>query len=510
MKKLNKYFIYGLFLTSVVSLSGCKLESEVYDSINAGIFPKTANDAEALVTANGYGVFRNNGYSGLLNIARGALLVSDLLSDYGECSWRGWKPVLYLQFTNSSNDNGMSKSLWETGNFMGKMTMTIDRIEKMNIDEEQKKQYLAEMHCARGWLGFLMWDLFGPIPLVDAETLKDPLAEKIFPRATEEEMQKFIVDELTKARDVLPYSYPKDSSKYGRFTRGLCQTVLMKFYMQTHQWAKAEEIGRELMDPKYGYQLLNTGNYEDLFTLAYEKNSETIWAVNCLRGTQEHKWHPHVLPNDYPNTDALTKWNGWKVSWDFFNTYEKGDKRLNTLIYEYTGTGGEVHNQTEDTKTTDKKLHYGAVPLKYDCKDFAGTLGENSETDYIIYRYADVITLLSEAIVRNGNKVTQEAVDLLNQVRVRAGLTAYELSDFKDVRDFLDKLLLERGHELIFEGCRRQDLIRDGSYVKAMKQKVSFAGESTLVSDTKNYERLPLPQSVIDEGKGVIKQNEQY
>lgn len=506
MKNIKYYLFGGVCCMTFAALSSCALESETYDAINSGSFPVTQEDAEALVTANAYGAFQNNGYSGMFNIATGALLTSDLLSDYGECSWRGWESVLYVRFTNSNNDNNVSNNLWQWSKFMGKMTLSIDRIEHMNIPEEAKKEYLAELHCARGWLAFSMWDLFGPIPLADVATLQDPLAEKTLPRASEEDMQKFIVDELTQAAAVLPASYKKDSPDYGRFTKGLCKTILMKFYMQTKNWAEAEKIGRELQGSEYGYSLVP--DYANIFTLANEKNSETIWAVNCLRGTQEHKWHAHVLPNDYPNTDALTKWNGWKISWDFMNTFEPGDKRLETIISAYKGTDGTVHNQTEDRKSTDNKLYYGAVPLKYDCKDFAGTLGENSETDYIIYRYADVLTLLAEAIVRNGNKVTQEAVDLVNQIRTRAGLKEFTLNEFSTPQAFLDKLLLERGHELVYEGVRRQDLIRYGVYVDAIKKKAQFAGESTAVDA--HYERLPLPQSVIDEGKGMIKQNEGY
>ena len=58
-----------------------------------------------------------------------------------------------------------------------------------------------------------------------------------------------------------------------------------------------------------------------------------------------------------------------------------------------------------------------------------------------------MLTLLAEAIVREGNTVTTEAINLLNQVRTRAGLTAYTASSFSSARDFLDKLLIERAHE---------------------------------------------------------------
>lgn len=504
MRKYIKLFFIGSLLCTILGFTSCELESEVYDSISENMFPKTESDAESLVTANAYGVFMSNGYKGIFNAARGPLLVSDMMTDCCECTWRGWwNPILYCRWVP---EDEMVWTHWIFVPYMGKMTMTLDRIQNMSIPEKRKNQFLAELHCARGWLAFLMYDLYGPIPIADIETLKDPLAEKIIPRLSEEEMQKFIVDELTIAADVLPYNYVKGDPNFGRFTKGLCNTILMKFYMQQKQWDKAEALGRELIDPKYGYKL--EPDYANIFTLANEKNAETIWAVNCKRGTQEHKWHPHVLPNDYPGTESLTKWNGFKITWDFFNTFEEGDKRLETIIYDYVSSDGIRHNQEEDTKSADKLLYYGAVPCKYDCKDFAGTLGEDSETDYIVYRYADVLTLLSEAIVRNGEVVTQEAVDLLNSVRTRAGLKAYSISDFSGVRDFLDKLLLERSHELFFEGCRRQDLIRDDSFISAIKKKAERAGQKTFVNE--NYYRIPLPQWVINEGKGKITQNPGY
>lgn len=496
-----KYLMMGGAIVTLLGLNSCELESEMYDSINAGIFPTTESDAKALVTANAYGVFQNNGYDGMFNIANGVLIVSDLTCDYGECTWRGWEPMLYNRWIVG---NGYNDNQWQWAKFMGKITMTIDRIENMKLDADVKNAYLAELHCARGWLAFCMYDWYGPIPIADVETLKKPLEEKIIPRLSEEEMRTFIETELKKAAEVLPYSYKKGDANYGRFTKGLCNMVLLKFYMQIKQWTKAEEMGRELTKPEYGYKLVP--NYADIFTLANEKNEETIWAVNCLRGTQEHKWHPHVLPNDYPTVPpGVVKWNGFKISWDFFNTFEKGDKRLETIISSYTGTGGTKHSQEIDRKNNGL-LFYGAVPFKYEIDK--GTTGEGNEIDYIIYRYADALTLLSEAIVRRGNTVTQEAVDLLNRVRTRSGLSAYKMSDFKDSRDFLDKLLLERGHELYYEGCRRQDLIRDGSYVEAIKKKCAAAGQTTLVNE--NYLRIPLPQYVIDESKGKIVQNPGY
>ena len=127
-----------------------------------------------------------------------------------------------------------------------------------------------------------------------------------------------------------------------------------------------------------------------------------------------------------------------------------------------------------------------------------------SGIDWIVFRYADVLTLLSEAIARNAGAVTQEAVDYLNDVHTRAGLDPYEMSDFASLEAFLTELLDERGRELWFEGCRRSDLIRHGKYVEYCKTRKGS------VTVDEHMELFPLPQDVINEGKGVIVQNPGY
>jgi hypothetical protein len=282
--------------------------------------------------------------------------------------------------------------------------------------------------------------------------------------------------------------------------------ILLKHYMQLKQWDKAEAAGRELMKPEYGYDLVP--RYKDIFTIANEKNTETIFSFNSLDGYDEHQWQSLVLPSDYPtDPPTIIKWDSYRLSWWFVHTYEPGDQRLETIVTEYTNTGGRLRNETLD-KASGGPLEWGALPLKYEI-DRTST-GADNQVDWIFFRYADALTLLSEAIVRKGNAVTQEAIDLLNRVRTRAGLPAYTAGDFTGVRDFLDKLLMERAHELYWEhGSRRQDLIRDGSYITAMQEKAARMGQTTLVNN-ENYYRFPIPQWVIDEGKGAILQNPGY
>ena len=134
----------------------------------------------------------------------------------------------------------------------------------------------------------------------------------------------------------------------------------------------------------------------------------------------------------------------------------------------------------------------------------------------VIYRYADVITLYAEALVRKNNTVSQTSLNYLNEIRVKhGGLTAYRMSEVSDINVFLEKMLEERGHEFYFEGVRRQDLIRHGKFIEKAIEKNQFAGQSTekvatMAEGKYKYELYPLPLALITEGQGVIKQNPGY
>ena len=85
MKKIVT--IFSMALAACALTTSCtKLESEMYDTINPGIFPTTEDDANALVTAAAYGPFRAAWYDGLFTLqiqGQGpvTLLVVDITGD---------------------------------------------------------------------------------------------------------------------------------------------------------------------------------------------------------------------------------------------------------------------------------------------------------------------------------------------------------------------------------------------------------------------------------------------
>jgi hypothetical protein len=102
-----------------------------------------------------------------------------------------------------------------------------------------------------------------------------------------------------------------------------------------------------------------------------------------------------------------------------------------------------------------------AMP-KYTNVTSAGDAGSDlnhPDTDFPMFRYADVLLMYAEAVVRGGTGGDiATAVGYINQLRERAyngtngNITAGDLT--------LDFIIAERGRELYWEGHRRTDLIR--------------------------------------------------
>ena len=507
--KILKAIVSAVLVTVAAS---CTITHVEYNEINPDIFPSSESDVAALVNGSAY-----HGLSvfNVFNTAAGYLTNSDMVTDYAENSW-GWTTVYNTYEANDWHIDGDWRRVYDYVTFISAMRLDIERIKPVNINEDLKNRFIAELKCGIGFMGYIMYDMYGPIPIPDIEILQNPQDMTITPRLSEEEMQNFIETNLLEAAEVLPYSY--DAENYGRFTKGLAKTLLMKLYMMTSRWADAEAIGREITtDPRYGYEL--EPDYASLFSLSNEHNKEVIYASCCKEGVVYHKWFAHVLPSDYPTGNDITKWGGFKISWPAYFSFEEGDKRLKTIIASYTASNGQKHNYEFDRNSGSIGiLYYGAIPLKYDLAS-GGVTGEECEIDVPIYRYADVLTLLAEAIVRNSGSVSQEAIDLLNMVRTtHGGLPAYTAADMPNPKAFLGKLLDERGHEFYYEGIRRTDLIRHGKFISAAQAKARWAGLpeeaiqsiGTMADGRYKYERLPIPTKIINEGKGIIEQNPGY
>lgn len=505
----GKGLVIGVIALVTLSLSCEKgLKPDVYGALSTSTFFKSAGDASAAVTAMYNGMLGGSGYeAGWSGSNNGWKIQSSMETDETVCSWGwpGWKRMNQLQF--SIDDAVITGIYTNMMPVISQITMDIAAIDPIVMDAALKAQYIAELRAMRAHYTQVLFQLYGPVPIrLDPVAAANPNATPI-PKPSKDSMVLYIENDYKAAAAVLPAVF--SGSDYGRWTSTACLTGLMKLYMNQRRWQDAITVGEQIKT--MGYHLIT--NYADNFSYGNKGgNSEIILAIPCNASSSKsyNNWLADVLPPSpayydlsLPSTQSLSEWGGYKMPWSTYNKFNPADKRLSVLLGKYTvdvsGTLFDAQNGGTVGGVSYPAL-LGAIPKKYgaDPTSTTGVMG----TDIVVYRYADVELLLAEAINEAGSGPTNEAYDLINDVRNRAGVTPYTYGSLT-YSTFRSKIMDERLFELWCEGQRREDMIRWGTFVQyAASQGSPFA--------TANDTLYPLPQKVIAETNGVVSQNAGY
>lgn len=494
--KAQLYIVTGLLTCSSLLFNSCigDLDTVVNDKIIPENFFQDENDARAAVTSiynplNTWGDIFNSTVASYYNL-------SNLSSDDMGLTRNDLEVV--EQFLWTSTTSQVTGHYSKFIKHVSRATLLIDDLKRTPMNEQKKNEFIAEVQCARGQYMFFLYDFYGTAGVVlDPGVLRNPENEVVLERYPQSEFVALIENDLKEAAEVLPVSYP--SSDWGRFTKGAAYAILLKLYMQEKRWEDAEAICREIMT--LGYELQES--YHSVFAVENKKNSEIIWAVPCLsEGGYGNMWLTHVVPPGYPlKNTKIQRWYVYNTPWRFYDKYEKGDDRLNLLIGEFMYLPEGAVDSVLATRDNYDHLKKGALPFKF--PEDPKQTGSSSGNDMVIYRYADVLLALAE-IINERSGPTQEAIDLVEQVRSRAlqpNSIPVEAEVSKDA--FRDFILDERGRELFCEGHRRRDLIRHGKFI-------STAHEEGYTTAMPHMELFPIPQNIIDESQGKIKQNPGY
>ncbi|MDR0542752.1 MAG: RagB/SusD family nutrient uptake outer membrane protein [Dysgonamonadaceae bacterium] len=528
-----------ILLSAVVACSN--LEPISYSEINPSIFPQTEADVQALVMSCYYPLRGDWGNGINHNSERGQMFVNDCCTEILAGTFDTQKMCHEMSYNENhvgvtffyyrrfgGGDGFLEDNSDGFANKISRCTLVMDAIENSNLSREKKDKYLAEVRCARGYLAYILFDMYGPLVVAPLEVLKNPLKEAPLPRLTNEEMVKFIEDDLVFAGEYLPF--PKQA-EYGRFSRGLAKTLLIRLYLHetVHDKAyynKVETIAREVMTAEYGYDLVP--EYTTLFQFAgmTKSNPEYIFVIPATtEGPNKAQWQTMVMPGDERafftgnsfagSTVEIVKdgtampnigWGTIQSTWYFYDSFESDDTRKTYFITEYKRMDSkgqfEVFNRANPWE---KAFSLGPLPQKYQIDNVNST---SNNLDCVQYRYPEILLSLAEAIVmKPGGSITQEAVDLMNRVRKRAHLGDKQISDFPSTDVFIDQILLERSHEFWCEnGQYRADLIR----FDKLLDHVMIVNNGIAPYASKDKYLFPLPLSVIVDGKGKVKQNPGY
>jgi hypothetical protein len=372
--------------------------------------------------------------------------------------------------------------------------LVLENINNSPIDETIRTRLVAEARFVRASAYYMLFNYFGPVPL--KLTTKGDLQQA---RASQEEMLTFLEKEFSDAAKILPNRGEISGYQYGRATKGAALGYLCKFYLNTKQWQKCADVSKQIMDMKI-FELWP--DYNTLFTVDNElKNKEFIWVYPCeptnpLTGNEcIAGFFPPAYAKTVEGTMAFTSnmlnpASQNRLYDSFYNSFNAADLRKNLIITQYINSSGKTISLLKQNNTRAFKF----VPD-------INAVGKAHGNDIPVIRYADILLARAEAL----NEISgpsQEALDLIQMIRTRAGLTTPQPLAGLTKEKLRDNILNERGWELHIEGVRRQDLIRHGKFI-------SYAIARGATNAKEHQKLFPIPQTEIN-ANPLCKQNPGY
>lgn len=493
--------------------TSCSLDVEVYDALGQDNVLNTEDDVKSAVTGI-YHELRGGGWRAY-NCAWGSLLTMQIgCTDECDCNWN-WDVQMDYLWKPETEDMGIF--YMEMVPAVTKATSLLERMKRVAISAPLKRRYMAEVRCLRAIWAYDLYDLYGTVPIIiEPEIALNPEKAKTWnPERPETGWYvNFIEEELLEACENLPLASDVKGGEYGRMTKGIAQMYLLKLYLHEagqerhwrgneeramYWWGKADKMADEIISSgQYSLQ----DSYMSIWSPDNQGNSEVIFPIpNFPVGGLGNCFLAHALPADYVSMSGipLTKWNGFLVPWDFYDTYSPDDRRREALLSSYWNGTRIVDRRTEFVGKP------GAIPMKY--QENIKTTGQWDASEYVIDRYAEVILAKAEALNEIEGPTTR-AKGYLHQIRKRAfdgyesSIHKEEIDNISDKDTFRGQILKERGWEFCWEGMRRPDLIRHGKLIENALERGKVMAENKHIL-------YAIPQSACYENKNMT-QNEGY
>lgn len=445
--------------------------------------------------------------------------------------WQG----LYLHQWGVNND-----ALQATWEYLYKVVMlsnkSVERIQKYQTkyDFPELPLYLAEVRAMRAMYYYYLMDLFGRVPLV----LSSSLSMKDVVQSERREIFDFVVKELQEVAPMLSENRSNQSGDYyGRITRPVVYFLLAKLALNAevytdNDWTDgARPDGRTIYFTiegrplnawqavvaycdritAMGYRLED--QYETNFAVFNELSAENIFTIPMNKTLYTNQMQYLFRSRHYNHAKAygLGGENGSSATTDALRVFgydtEDVDPRFEKcyfagVVHDLKGNVIRLDDGTileyrpwevaVDISDTPYEKTAGARMKKYAIDANATKDGKLMENDIVLFRYADVLLMKSEAKVRNGENGDAELAQVRN--RVSASLRPATL----------ETLLDERLLEFAWEGWRRQDLVRFGMFTRA------YSNRPQLTDEENGYTTVfPIPGNVLDMNKRLV-QNKGY
>lgn len=362
----------------------------------------------------------------------------------------------------------------------------------------------------RGLYYFNLVRFFGGVPLIINEI--ETRTDSELPRESVSVIYNQIKSDLIDAANLLPENYSGGiGMEIGRPTLKSAKALLSTVHLELEEWNEASQVtgsligaGRLLVDYSANFNGSQENSQASFFEVQYggvigqttSSKSVAFAPPNFLNGLA------FILPtDDNLNGDGggLSSGNG------IMQLFEAGDKRKDVIVDDY-GLSNFI-----DPSMPNGTLNY--VNKYYNTSDPRSL----STWNFPLIRYAEVLLNRSEALNEIGYQADGEAFELLNEIRINAGLPALSALDLPNQEAFRTRLRDERRIELAFETKRYFDLNRYGILKDVIQSQMEYTGltfpQQRVVAHPitgKEYFLYPLPAIEFVNNAQLGEQNPGY
>lgn len=423
-----------------------------------------------------YALFKADIYEG------NAFYIGDCMSDNCYIGGDGVSEEQLDNLTVSATNSVIATSWSQFYAIVGSATNVIENVKLMDsslIDDATRAQIIADAKFARAWVLFDIVKYWGDAPmtlqLIPSITVDN--IDKWYPimypsRTSEEEIYAQIISDLD---ENTIKNLPSKSAGAFCGTQGAAYGLLAKVYATMGK--KSERDYSKVVDMcdnviKQGYSLVL--DFESLWTVDGKFSSESIFEMYFSDTAEQHNWAYWVLLTDVSG-DVVVSWRRYCTpTQDLVAKFDKEkDVRYKSSIY-WTAVPYDTYWPAKN------------YPLAYKIRQ--------KESDIILLRLADILLLKAEALVELNRP--KEALIIVNDIRNRAGLSGLSLSlSVAEARLAVEN---ERQLELLFEGQRWWDLIRNERMEEVMKLAHDKNGNLRFSEIPAWRAKLPIPQAQID------------
>ena len=492
---------YLILLNALVLFFGCQdyldikpLGNAIEGDIKSGSLEGQAFGLYSNFRGNG----NNDAYGGMTGLPLAflsSIRSDDAIKGYDESNTRAYKSS-GDDYQYDANDTWLLQQYWNDHyQFIVGCNQLIYFADSLKLTDQPSLINVAEARFFRAYAYFDLVRTFGEVPL--NLTVSSSFGSGNIPKSTVAAVYSQIDADLDDACANLPNKSYWGTKYPGRLTVGAAKTLSAKTKLYSQDWAGALAKCEDVINSGE-YSLYSS--YADMFTESGELCSESILEVqNYVNDNGSVAvFGPFTERTGIRGTGIFDQGWGWNTpSEALVNAYELGDPRKEGTILFRGSTDGYGNTLPESLQLPYWNRKTYGDPARAKKTNYRKAIWMNVR----ILRYADVLLMAAEAANELGNST--KALGYLEQVRARAragSATILPTVTTTVQSELRDALKHERRVEFGMEFERFYDLVRWGDALQVLGP----------LGYTNRCRYYPIPNPVIQQSNGVIKQNPEW